>query len=460
MNLKNLFYVILFALCIQAQAQTEVVAHRGFWKTDGSAQNSINSLLKADSIKAYGSEVDVWLSSDGVPVVNHDAHVILNEERLTVQDTPASTLAQVKLQNGENLPTFENYLDAFEKCKHTKLILEFKKHRRKYQEDELTEKVLKMVRDRNLQHRVEYISFSINFVVKTIHLDPLAKVYYLNGDLSPQVMKEIGAAGIDYNISVIDKYPEWVKLSHDLGLKVNAMPFEQLAIITPFSLIRKNRDSEEELQALLLGQAGFLDEVENDGGFMEELKSTYALQRLKYGLTPMPASAWKLFRLRPQNFPAVRIAQMARILTSHHALAQQIIELTTLDEYEKIFESSLDKGFWLNHYTLKTKSEPIVKNLGRTTVHLLLINGVVPFLFALASYNKNGSFQEKAVSLLEQLPAEKNQIIKKFADLGFKAKNAFDSQGLIGLKKNNCELLKCLTCKVGIQILKNHGQAH
>jgi len=245
-----------------------------------------------------------------------------------------------------------------------------------------------------------------------------------------------------------------------LGLKVNAMPFEQLAIITPFSLIRKNRDSEEELQALLLGQAGFLDEVENEDMYIAQLKSMYGHQRNKFDLKPMPASAWKLFRLRPQNFPAVRIAQMARILSSHHALAQQIIELNTLDEYEKVFESSLDKGFWLDHYTLKAKSEPIAKNLGKTTVHLLLINAVVPFLFALASYNKSGSFQEKAVRLLEQLPAEKNQVIKKFNDLGFDSKNAFDSQGLIGLKKNYCELLKCLTCKVGIQILKDHGQAH
>ncbi len=221
MHNKSILFITLIALCIQVQAQTKVIAHRGFWKTEGSAQNSIASLLKADSIAAYGSEMDIWLSSDGVPVVNHDAHVILNEEKLTVQDTPASTLAQVKLQNGENIPTVEDYLNAFEKCTHTKLIIELKKHRTKEQEDELTEKVLKMVRDRNLQHRVEYISFSLNFVVKTIQLDPLAKVYYLNGDLSPQVMKEIGAAGIDYHLSVIDKNPEWVKLSHDLGLKVN-----------------------------------------------------------------------------------------------------------------------------------------------------------------------------------------------------------------------------------------------
>src|SRR5690554_365053 len=238
-----------------------------------------------------------------------------------------------------------------------------------------------------------------------------------------------------------------------LGLKVNAMPFEQLAINTPLSLIRKNRDSEVQLQALLLGQAGFLEKVDDAEDYIAELKAAYAYQKLKFGLTPMPESAWKLFRLRPQNFPAVRIAQMALILLKYPALAQKITECDTLEEYENIFESSLDSGFWLEHYTLKAKSEPVKKNLGKSTVHLLLINAVVPFLFALASYNKNGSFQEKAVRLLEQMPSEKNQIIRNFNSLGFKSNSAFDSQGLIGLKRKYCELLKCLSCKVGIQIL-------
>lgn len=221
MKLSDFLFVVLLAVCFQLQAQTQLIAHRGFWKTEGSAQNSLAALLKANEIKAYGSELDIWLSSDGIPVVNHDAYVMLDDKKLSVQDTPAHILTQVKLSNGENLPTLESYLNTFVKCYDTKLIIEFKKHRTKYQEDELTEKVLKMVHNRNLQSRVEYISFSLNFVVKTIHLDPLAKVYYLNGDLSPSVMSEIGAAGIDYNLAVIKKNREWVKESHDLGLKVN-----------------------------------------------------------------------------------------------------------------------------------------------------------------------------------------------------------------------------------------------
>lgn len=221
MKLINILFVLFTIFCLQAQAQTETIAHRGFWKTEGSAQNSLAALQKADSINVYGSEMDIWLSSDGVPVVNHDAHVTLNGEKLIVQDTPVDILTQVILENGEHLPTLESYLDTFEKCSNTKLIIEYKSHRTKYQEDELTHKVLKMVQDRNLQDRVEYISFSLNFVVKTIHLNPLAKVYYLNGDLAPDVIKKIGASGIDYHFTVIDKHSEWVKACHDLGLKVN-----------------------------------------------------------------------------------------------------------------------------------------------------------------------------------------------------------------------------------------------
>ena len=221
MKLKNLFFVLLLAICFQLQAQPEIITHRGFWKTDGSAQNSIIALKKANGFKAYGSEMDVRLSSDGIPVVNHDAHVTLNGEKLNIQDTPANVLTQVKLENGEFLPTLESYLAAFEDCHDTKLIIEIKPHKTKYIEDELLEKVLKMIRDRSLQNRVEYISFSLNIVVKAIHLDPLADVYYLSGDLSPKVMKQIGAAGIDYNVGIIKKNPEWVKDSHDLGLKVN-----------------------------------------------------------------------------------------------------------------------------------------------------------------------------------------------------------------------------------------------
>jgi glycerophosphoryl diester phosphodiesterase len=220
---KKIYLSCLFILftTVYSWSQTEIIAHRGYWKTDGSAQNSIAALLKADSIRVYGSEMDVWLSSDGIPVVNHDADVALDGKKLVVQDTPAATLRKVRLANGEPLPTAEEYLDAFTQCKHTKLIIEFKTHREKEREDELAQKVIDMVNERDLQDRVEYISFGINFVQQARKLAPDAPVYYLNGDLSPRVLAKMGLNGFDYHLNVLYQKPEWVKEAHALGQKVN-----------------------------------------------------------------------------------------------------------------------------------------------------------------------------------------------------------------------------------------------
>ncbi len=228
---KNFCLMLLLVAAQLLVAQTQIVAHRGFWKTDGSAQNSITALRKADSIQVYASEVDIWMSRDGVPIVNHDDSIFYNGNKISVQDTDARILQSIQLKNGEYLPTLEEYLKAFKKTKNIKLIIELKKHRSKAQEDLLTKKVLKMVRKMKLENRVEYISFGLNFTTKLIHLNPKAKVYYLNGDLSPRIMKEIGTAGIDYHFSVIQKRPEWVQQAHDLGLKVNVWTVNKPEVI-------------------------------------------------------------------------------------------------------------------------------------------------------------------------------------------------------------------------------------
>ncbi len=228
---KYLILLSFIFIVLLLTAQTQIIAHRGFWKTNGSAQNSISALKNANSIAVYGSEVDVWLSSDGIPMVNHDDSIYFQGNKISVQHTDAKTLKSIRLKNGENMPTLKEYLLAFKKTKNIKLIIELKKHQTKMQEDELAEKVLRMVRKMKLQDRVEYISFGLNFTTKLIHLDPKAKVYYLNGDLSPKVMKEIGAAGIDYHYSLIQKHPEWVKQANDLGLKVNVWTVNKPEII-------------------------------------------------------------------------------------------------------------------------------------------------------------------------------------------------------------------------------------
>lgn len=218
---NELLLLLFFLLYTNSAMSQEIIAHRGFWKTEGSAQNSITALMKADSIGVYGSEVDLWISADGIPVVNHDATVTLDGKKLRVEETPYNILRQVKLSNGEPLPTVEEYLDAFERCKKTKLIIEFKSHKEKAREAELASKVIEMVKQRGLQEKVEYIAFGIHFVHLVRQLDPQAKVYYLNGDMSPSVLSTMGAAGLDYHYNVLFNRPQWVEAAHELGQKVN-----------------------------------------------------------------------------------------------------------------------------------------------------------------------------------------------------------------------------------------------
>lgn len=202
---------------IHAQ-NTKVIAHRGFWKTEGSAQNSIAALQKADSIGCYGSEFDVWLTKDNQLVVNHDPIYKLR----SMERSKASTLTSLKLSNEENLPTLEEYLKAG-KAGNTRLILELKKHNKPERETKAVEEIVAMVKRMGLENRMEYITFSLHATKEFIRLAPAGTpVFYLNGDLSPQELQAIGCAGPDYHYSVFKKHPEWINESHQLGMKVNA----------------------------------------------------------------------------------------------------------------------------------------------------------------------------------------------------------------------------------------------
>ena len=199
------------------QAQTQVIAHRGFWTAQGSAQNSLAALLKADSIGCYGSEFDLWLTADGEVVVNHDSTF----KGVTVQDATLEECTALTLDNGEPMPTLKQYLDLAKTLK-TSLIVELKEHRTPEQETQAVEQIVHLIKQAGLEERTEYISFSRHAVTEFIRLAPAGTpVYYLNGDLSPQELKAMGCAGADYHYSVFRKHPEWIAQCHELGLKVN-----------------------------------------------------------------------------------------------------------------------------------------------------------------------------------------------------------------------------------------------
>ena len=198
-------------------AQTKVIAHRGYWNCEGSAQNSIASLKKAQELGIYGSEFDVWLTSDGVLVVNHDATI----EGMKIEDTPYEQLKDIRLKNGEKLPLLEAYLQQGKKDKKTKLILELKSHSNKEKEDRAVVAVVEMVKKCGMKKQTEYISFSLNICKELARLSPKAEVAYLNGDLSPQELKALKINGIDYTLAALRKNKHWIEEAHKLKMKVN-----------------------------------------------------------------------------------------------------------------------------------------------------------------------------------------------------------------------------------------------
>lgn len=243
-----------------------------------------------------------------------------------------------------------------------------------------------------------------------------------------------------------------------LGMKVNALPFEQLAKITPIEVLRKVRQDKKQLESLLLGQAGFLAEATSQDPYVTELKEQYEFLVSKYKLNSMPKSAWKLFRLRPQNFPQVRLAQLAVFYHRHSSVAADISEMDTPKEIFDFFAVNIDHGFWLNHYTLDAESAARKKSFGNDFLKHLVINAVVPYVFSLADYNRDETYRERAISLLEEIPSESNAIIRNFESLGFNLESSLDSQGVIQLKNKFCDTKRCLRCKVGIHIMKNYAE--
>ena len=215
---KRITSLLLFALSSLAiMSQPHVVAHRGHWRAEGSAQNSITSFKKAADVGCWGSEFDVWLTADGVPVVFHDATI----DGIRIEDTTYATLMNHRLKNGEFIPTLQQYLQEAQQWPDCRLIFEVKPHRNAKRDALISELSVELVNMLGLASRTDYISFSQNACKRLHELAPDAHVAYLNGDLTPKEVKEMGLTGIDYNKGTFDKHPDWPLEAKKLGLEVN-----------------------------------------------------------------------------------------------------------------------------------------------------------------------------------------------------------------------------------------------
>ena len=220
---------LAIASWVAAKSPMKVIAHRGYWKTEGSAQNSLCALERAAEVKVYGSEFDVHLTADNVLVVNHDNDI----QGKPIQTSTYAELKDLKLPNGECIPTLEQYLlKAKEKGnRKVRLIFELKPHQTPERNQEAARRCVEMVNQLKLAKRTEYISFNLDACKELIRQAPKADVYYLNGELSPKELKELGFAGLDYHYKVLRTHPEWGQRCKAMGLKSNVWTVDDTAVM-------------------------------------------------------------------------------------------------------------------------------------------------------------------------------------------------------------------------------------
>ncbi|WP_373241998.1 DUF2851 family protein [Phocaeicola vulgatus] len=244
----------------------------------------------------------------------------------------------------------------------------------------------------------------------------------------------------------------FITLARNFGFGLNGDAFETWAHRLPFRAVDKHRNNLFQIEAIFFGQAGILEDSDGDGYYLR-LKKEYTYLQHKFGLIPMDASLWRFLRLRPANFPHIRIAQLACLYHRAYGLLSRIMETETLQGVRDILKGGTSE-YWLTHYTFGGSSPSRPKTLSNTSLDLLIINTVVTFLYAYGLHKGNRVLCARAGSFLEELKAENNYITRMWEQCGMKASNAADSQALIQLKKEYCDKKKCLYCRIGYEYLK------
>ena len=244
----------------------------------------------------------------------------------------------------------------------------------------------------------------------------------------------------------------FITLARNFGFGLNGDAFETWAHQLPFRAVDKHRNDLFQIEAIFFGQAGMLEDSDGDGYYLR-LKKEYTYLQHKFELIPMDASLWRFLRLRPANFPHIRIAQLACLYHRAYGLLSRIMETETLQGVRDILKGGTSE-YWLTHYTFGGSSPSRPKTLSNTSLDLLIINTVVTFLYAYGLHKGNRVLCARAGSFLEELKAENNYITRMWEQCGMKASNAADSQALIQLKKEYCDKKKCLYCRIGYEYLK------
>jgi hypothetical protein len=245
-------------------------------------------------------------------------------------------------------------------------------------------------------------------------------------------------------------------LTRYFGFRINTEPFEMLASALPFRIIRKHTDNLFQIEALLFGMAGMLEEGLFKDALSDEyyrsLIREYRILSSKYSLKPVHGWLWKFSRLRPANFPTVRISQLAAMLCVTGGLFSKVLEAAGIMQLKEVFEVTAS-GYWDDHFIFGKKTRRSVKHTGSQAVSIFLINAVIPVIFVYGKNRGLNNICERALSFLEEIQPEDNSIIVEWRECGINAESAFYSQGLIQLRNEYCKKRRCLECRIGSSLV-------
>ena len=254
----------------------------------------------------------------------------------------------------------------------------------------------------------------------------------------------------------------FVTLARNYGFGINSDAFEQWALNVPLSAVAHHRDDLFQVEAIFMGQAGLLEldaipkHYQEDAladGYFARLRNEYQYLAHKFGMKPMDTAHWNFLRLRPQNFPHIRLSQLANLYYEGRASLSQLIDCTTVDELKTLLTTHVTP-YWETHYTFGSLSSKNTKRLSASSINLLIINTAIPVLFAVGRHRQKEELCDRAFDLLEQLRPENNHIIRLWQQCGLPVRSAGDSQALIQLKREYCNRRDCLRCRIGYEYLK------